>query len=427
MTGSWRHEADGGLAALADQCVKCGLCLPHCPTYRVAGNEAESPRGRIAIARAIAVGDLAPEPVAMQHLDQCLACLSCEVVCPAHVRYEDIIVRIRARLASRRRAPDWLARLARSPRWLTRLARLGRALHAHAWLPRLARVFPSDSRWRALLHETPQLRAEPLPIGSYRESGVRVKEASRLPPLAQASAPPPSRERVALFRGCVASVFDRDTHEAARILLEALDYEVVTPRPAHCCGALARHAGAVDAADSQAAGARDGLLATGAERVLVSASGCLGEVRTRVAGPTALRVDDVLGFLAADSGFASLRFRALPKRVALHVPCTQVSAGPGAGPARALLSCIPGLIVLELPLQPRCCGAAGSYFLEHPEIAGELRAQKVAQFDELEADLLLTGNVGCRMYLDNALARHEPRVRVLHPLILLAQQLETPE
>lgn len=427
MTESWRHEADGGLAALADQCVKCGLCLPHCPTYRVAQNEAESPRGRIALARALALGELEPAPIALTHLDQCLVCLSCEVVCPTHVRYEDIIVRSRARLAARRRSPDWLERLLRSPRALVRLAWIGRALRARAWLPRIASVFPQGSRWRALLRDTPQLRAAPLPTGLYREPAGRVEGASRPSSLPKEGRVPPlpSRGRIALFRGCVASVFDRDTHEATRILLDALGYEAVIPSAAHCCGALARHAGAVDLADSHAARARSVLAATGCERVLVSASGCIGEVRKNVAGSIALRVDDALGFVAADPRFASLRFRALPKRVALHVPCTQVSAGPGAGPTRALLARIPELSVVELPLQPRCCGAAGSYFLEHPAIAGELRAQKIAQLEVLDADLLLTANIGCRIYLDNALARRPHRVPVLHPLILLAQQLES--
>lgn len=408
MTESWRHEADGGLAALADQCVKCGLCLPHCPTYRVAQNEAESPRGRIALARALALGELEPGPMALQHLDQCLVCLSCQDVCPTHVRYEDIIVRSRARLARRRPRAGWLERSLRDPHWLVAMARIGNTLHAYAWLPRLARAFPANSRWRQLLRETPRIRPASLPVRPH----AGFAEAA-------------PRGRIALFRGCVASVYDRDTHAAARVLLTALGFDVVIAETAHCCGALARHAGAVDAADEHAAQARSALLATGADQVLVSASGCLGEVRDRVVSGTAMNTADVLGFLAADPEFATLRFRALPKRAALHVPCTQMSVGPGAGPARALLARVPGLTVLELPLQPRCCGAAGSYFIEHPAIANNLREQKIAQFDALDVDLLLTSNIGCRIFLDNALARRAARLPVLHPLILLAQQLES--
>src|SRR5689334_6586390 len=91
-------QADARLLALADQCVMCGLCLPHCPTYRISLDEAESPRGRIALARWIAGGRLAPDPPALTHLDQCLDCLSCQKVCPSEVRYGEIITRTRAML-----------------------------------------------------------------------------------------------------------------------------------------------------------------------------------------------------------------------------------------------------------------------------------------------------------------------------------------
>src|SRR5690349_23738306 len=96
-----KSMADPRLQELADQCVMCGLCLPHCPTYRISLDEAESPRGRIALARWIASGRLAPDRAALRHLDQCLACLSCEKVCPSEVRYGEIITRTRAMLARR--------------------------------------------------------------------------------------------------------------------------------------------------------------------------------------------------------------------------------------------------------------------------------------------------------------------------------------
>ncbi|HEY6877319.1 MAG TPA: 4Fe-4S dicluster domain-containing protein, partial [Polyangiales bacterium] len=95
-------RAAPGVAALADQCVMCGLCLPHCPTYRLEQTEAESPRGRIALARALAEGRLEPDAEAVAHLDHCLGCLSCQQVCPSQVRYEDLLVQTRAALAAAR-------------------------------------------------------------------------------------------------------------------------------------------------------------------------------------------------------------------------------------------------------------------------------------------------------------------------------------
>ena len=130
------------LMTLADQCVLCGLCLPACPTYRIGRTEAESPRGRIALAKALATGALAPEPAALAHLDHCLGCLSCERVCPSGVQYGQLIDRQRQIAAT---APDRLQRLIYAliarPRRLRRLARVSHALRLARWLSPLARRF----------------------------------------------------------------------------------------------------------------------------------------------------------------------------------------------------------------------------------------------------------------------------------------------
>ena len=136
--------AVGALLALADQCVMCGLCLPHCPTYRISLDEAESPRGRIALARWIAGGRLEPDPTALKHLDQCLSCLSCQKVCPSEVRYGEIITRTRAMLAPRPRGV--FRRLLADPARLVALARMGARTRADRWLPRIARWLPSSAR-----------------------------------------------------------------------------------------------------------------------------------------------------------------------------------------------------------------------------------------------------------------------------------------
>lgn len=391
------------LLTLADQCVQCGLCLPHCPTYRLEAIEAESPRGRIALAKALATGTLDPGPLALAHLDHCLGCLSCQKVCPSQVRYDDILTLARADLRARRPVPGRLRRWLRDPARLTRLARLGAALRADRWLPALAGALPKHSLARRLASTQP-----PPP-----------RAAPRGPP-----STPIARGRVALFRGCVASVYDRDTFAAARTLLEALGYEVAATSAGACCGALPRHAGETEAAAANAAATREELLRSGAEIVLTTASGCHGDLRDQVASGSAMRVVEIHTFLAADPGFAALRFRPLAVRAALHLPCTQVNVAGGIDAIGVLLARIPVLTVLPLPEQPRCCGAAGSYFIEQPEFADRLRAQKLNQAAALQPDLLLTTNVGCRIHLDNGLRERAARVPVRHPLALLAEQLE---
>ena len=400
--------ADTRLARLTDQCVMCGLCLPHCPTYRLENVEAESPRGRIALARALTSGTLAPTPTAVAHLDHCLGCLSCQKVCPSQVHYEEILVHTRAALVDVPRADPALPAFARGflrdPRKATAMARWAARLQLGRWLPPLARWLPLGARWRRLAAAQPNL-----------------------PAAARFSVPTPAtraRGRIGLFRGCVASVYDRDTLAAAKCLLEALGYDVVETPDAACCGALERHHGDIAAAARSAAGARNAIESTGVDTVLVAASGCHGDLRGQVLADGRVRVEDVHSFIAADEDFTALRFRALAQRAALHLPCTQVNSVGAIAAIRSLLARIPQLTVVILPEQPRCCGAAGSYFLEQPDFAGRLRDEKLAQTEALAPDLLLTTNIGCRIHLGNGLRARKTPLRVIHPLALLAEQLD---
>ncbi|HEY0233106.1 MAG TPA: (Fe-S)-binding protein [Dokdonella sp.] len=400
--------ADPRLASLTDQCVMCGLCLPHCPTYRLENVEAESPRGRIALARALTTGTLAATATAVVHLDHCLGCLSCQKVCPSQVQYEEILVRTRAALADAPRPdpalPHFVQRILRNPRAATAAARWGARLRLGRWLPPLARRLPLGTRWRRLAEAQPDLPAK-----------------------ARFAWPAPAtrrRGRIGLFRGCVASVYDRDTLAAAKRLLEALGYEVVETPEAACCGALERHHGDVAAAARSAAVTRSAIESSGVDTVLVAASGCHGDLRGQVLSGHAVRVEDVHAFVAADPALAGLRFHALPQRAALHLPCTQVNNVGAVGAVGSLLARIPQLAVVTLPEQPRCCGAAGSYFLEQPDFAARLRDEKLAQTRALAPDLLLTTNIGCRIHLGNGLRGRDPLLRVIHPLALLAEQLD---
>jgi glycolate oxidase iron-sulfur subunit len=405
MADTTHGQPDSVLGALTDQCVMCGLCLPHCPTYRLDRHEAESPRGRIALARQLASGNLEPSELALRHLDSCLGCLSCQPVCPSQVRYGEILIRTRALLKPLRRPRGRLRRWLADPVTLTGLARIGSALHAGRWLPRLAALLPGKGLVRRLLRE--------LPVTPTRLLAPQAGPATR------------ARGRITLFTGCVASVFDRDTLDGARILLAALGYDVIEPRQAVCCGALALHAGDTEAATATARSTQAALEACGSATVLVSASGCLGSLRDHGQPGSSLAVEDILDFISADQHIDSLRFRDLPARAALHLPCTQMNVAGGDKPLRALLARIPGLQLQALPSQPRCCGAAGSHFIEQPEHADRLRAEKLDQILAQTPDLLLTTNIGCRIFLGNGLRQRDSAIPTLHPLALLARQLDT--
>ncbi|MEO8460907.1 MAG: heterodisulfide reductase-related iron-sulfur binding cluster [Dokdonella sp.] len=408
MTKAPPPAAAASLSALADQCVMCGLCLPHCPTYNLANEEAESPRGRIALARGLIDGRIEPTATAVRHLDQCLTCLNCQTICPSGVRYGEIIVKTREWLFDRRAGDtrSILRRVLRNPRLLVALARAAERVRAARWLPGLARrLLPDGSALRRIVTTLPLPTPPPAWIGRSARKNTGA------------------RGRVALFTGCVASVFDRDTHVAATRLLARLGYDVVIPDRTQCCGALAAHAGDHAAAASEARRTRDALIASGAKIALVSASGCFGSLRDLALAGSDIRAVDILAFIVDDAELAALRFSPLPKVAALHLPCTQINVAGGGSAVRSLLARIPDLDMRAVPNQPGCCGAAGSYFLEQPAIADQLRESKLDHVGALDAVMLLTTNIGCRIHLGNGLRQRGKLLPVLHPITLLANQL----
>jgi glycolate oxidase iron-sulfur subunit len=402
-------QAHARIVALAEQCVKCGLCQPQCPTYRVARHEAESPRGRIALAKGLALGsfDAAATATAAVHLDQCLSCMRCERVCPSQVRYGELIVAARGLLhESKPRRQDVFERLLARPaplRALLRLANFG-----------MVRKFIQSRIVRSVLRESRLRRA--------------IDELPRLPPQTRIAAVVPqqaaSRGRVGLFLGCVAAALDRDVHAGARRLLAALGYEVVEPATPVCCGALSLHAGDVAGAQALAAPTRQAFIDAGVDTVLVSASGCFGALRDMAFAESRVRVREIHEFLDADEGFARLKFRAFAARIAVHTPCTQANVARADAAILSLLRQIPQMEIGALPVEPGCCGAAGDYFLRHAAIADALRGEKLDQVSAAAPEFLVTSNVGCRIFLDNGLRRRGSAIEIVHPVALLARQLD---
>ena len=396
-------SAEARIAALAGQCVKCGLCLPHCPTYRLAATEAESPRGRIAFAQALAEGNLEPTTSVLTHLDNCLACMACERVCPSQVQYGELIMTTRAWLHEGKgsAALGWL---------MARPSLLGGLLRA-ANLP-LVRSLVRSRAMRTLLR----------PFGMDR----MLAELPRLPDVDAPTSRPPAqpRGRVGLFLGCVAASVDRDVHAAATKLLCALGYEVVSPSGQGCCGALALHNGDAVQANSLGDALRAVFVGTSVDTVLVSASGCFGTLRDHVFANAGIRVREIHEFLDADAHFASLKFRPLAQHIAVHTPCTQRNVARADGAITRLLARIPQLQIDALAAPPGCCGAAGDYFLHHPDKSDALRAQTLDAALAAQPNALVTSNVGCRIFMDNGLRERAAAIPVIHPVVLLARQLE---
>lgn len=392
------HTRKEKIAALADQCVQCGLCLPTCPTYGLDGNEAESPRGRIAIAAALARGDAEPTAALRLHLDHCLGCLNCQRVCPANVKYGELLVETRALIGPAPERPRALLTLLRQPTLLRLAARVAGATGMAYWKRRLANRLPANSAWRAALQTWSEDDIETMPQpDTVRDAGQTT---------------------VAIFPGCVASVEDEAAERAAITLLQAAGYRVARI-PAFCCGAMDLHGGDMDTADRLAERVREHWQNVGATRLVTVTPGCLGTLRRALPD---VAVSDPVTLIA--ERIDRLAFRPLERRVALHLPCTQLNVARSEAALQELLRRIPSLDIAVVPRPPHCCGAAGTHMLEFPERAARLRDGVLGQIATLAPQQLLSSNIGCRLHLAAGMdeqGRHWPH---MHPLTLLAQQLE---
>ncbi|OOG43256.1 hypothetical protein B0E51_00045 [Rhodanobacter sp. C05] len=393
---SLMHAPAGRIAELADQCVQCGLCLPVCPTYALDRNEAESPRGRIAIAAALARGQVDPTAGLREHLDHCLGCLNCEKACPANVQYGELLIETRALLGPGPQSPPQLLNLIKRPVLMRALRRIGGWLALSRWKGWLARRLPADSPWRAALllmpTEAPAARA-------------RANDKNH------------GQSRVALFPGCVASIDDAEAQQAAITLLQAAGFQV-SLLPAFCCGAMDLHGGAVKSAERAAQHVRRAWAECGASQLVSVTSGCLGTLRRALPG---VSVVDPVELLATHAD--ALAFRPLAQRLALHLPCTQINVARSEHALLQLLRRVPNLDVMPLPRPPYCCGAAGSHLLEFPERAAQLRDATLRQAATLDPQQLLSSNIGCRLHLAVGIDAQGLHWPTRHPLTLLAQQL----
>ena len=386
---------------LADACVKCGLCLPYCPTYALDGIETESPRGRIALSRHAADGSLAPNADLRLPLDHCLGCMACQRVCPVPVHYGELLTAYRAALPPAEARPRRMLRLLTRPNLLRLGVGLARATGARHWLPAIGRLLPRGSAARAAISLLPALP-------NHR------RDTFDPPP-----APAKTIGRVALFGGCVQGVLERDAQDAAAALLTAAGY-AVTRFEGQCCGALAAHTGDRAAAAKAAKAVKDSFSPFGVKALLTATPGCLGTLREDLPG---IQVHDAMAFL--DLHGHALKFRSLTRKVLLHLPCTQVNVARADDAVQRLLARIPGLELNVLPTQGMCCGAAGSHMLEFPQRAAAFRERLLDRMPDPAPDLLLTANIGCRLHLDAGLRERAAHVEIQHPLVLLARQLVT--
>lgn len=408
-----------------NQCVRCGLCLPTCPTYVETLVETSSPRGRIALIRAVAEGRLdVRSPGFVHQMSECLDCRACEAVCPSGVRYGELLEPARAQVVAAtasKRGP--LHRAAR--------AALVGTLFAHPWLLRAgARLvaFYQRSGLQRLARSSGLL--ERLGLGALERFAPVPSARFFVPRNQRYDAAAPKRGTAFLHAGCVMSVAFAEWHEATVRVLTHNRIETIVPADQGCCGAITIHAGEPDRGRALAKRNIAAFERSGADVYVVNAAGCgsaLKEYGHLLAGDPAwaeraaafsARVRDVLEYLD-ELGIVTPTGR-IDALATYQEPCHLAHAQRISAPPRRLLSQIPGLSLREMRESSLCCGSAGIYNVTEPEMSARLGRRKLEAVLEVAPQIVATANPGCALQLRSALdAADRADIEVLHVVQLL--------
>ena len=404
---------------LIDDCVHCGFCLPHCPTYLNWGEEMDSPRGRIDLMRGLRTGEIAMTPTVAVHFDRCLGCMACVTACPSGVRYDVLIEETRAYVERKYRRGFW----DRLHRWMIfqvfpyprRLRAMAAFLLVYVW---------TGMRW--LVRHTGVLKLVPSRMRQLEElqPPVTLRSVfSQLP--ARVPAAGERRMRVALVAGCVQRIFNPGVNDATIRVLAAEGCDVIVPAGQGCCGALSMHAGREEESLRFARDLIERFSREPVDAVVINAAGCGSHLKDYArlfpddprAREFAAKVRDVNELLAALEPRA-LR-RPLQLRVAMHDACHLLHAQRIKAQPRKLLGAIPGLTMVEVPDGEQCCGSAGIYNLVQPESAEQIGQRKVDNVLSTRAELLASANPGCTLQIQKILRERGKRLPAAHPIEIL--------
>ncbi len=403
-------------------CMRCGMCLPHCPTYRETFHETASPRGRVALVRKFQEGELDISDRLIEYLSLCLDCQACATACPCGVNAGELV----AEFKCEKKAEEGLSFMEEVVlrRLLPHPDRLEAAtaplrLYQNSGLQKVVRKLgilkmfpPAMERMEDLL---PALPAQPLRRTLQEVTPAEGKE----------------RGTVGFFLGCVMSLVFSEASLATVRLLTALGYRVITPKEQKCCGApnilAADRKGLLDAARFNCE------LFSGYELdyIITDCGGCGAELKKyghhlEGNGQAALfstKVRDISQILHDHADLLREKLTPLPLKVTYHDPCHIAHCQGITKEPRELLRLVPELDYRELPGADSCCGSAGTYNIEKPEMSDRILQRKLENIHATGAEYLVTGNPGCLLQLRKGLAAAGSSVRAVHVTELLAASL----
>lgn len=410
-------------------CMRCGFCQPACPTFRETGYEAASPRGRIALMKAVADGVMEPDKDFVDQMNLCLGCRACEPVCPAGVPYGQLIEQTREAIEQEQEHP-WYIRMARKTAFThlfphqRRLNRLGGLLgfYQRSGLQTAVRKLGVLNILPKQLKEMEAIMPDASSKGLSERMGATV-----IPAVGE------RKLRVGMFHGCIMDVLFQDTNVNTVRLLADAGYEVVIAPGQVCCGALHAHSGEREAARSLARKNIEAFQQAKVDLIISNAGGCGALLQEydhllhddpdwhEQAKWFASRVKDVSEVLAPSVEPGA--WDELPQRVTYQSSCHLRNGMKVTKEPVSLLQSIPGATYVALREGDRCCGSAGIYNLVQPEMAGNLLNEKMAHVKATQADILVTSNPGCLLQMKAGIKRAglEDRMEAVHLVDLLAR------
>ena len=428
MSGRQSHLKDLDYSVV-QQCMHCGMCLPTCPTYDATKLERNSPRGRIALMRAIADDRLEPTAAFADEMYFCLGCLACMTSCPAGVNYAELFEHARAEaeesgvLDSPKR--KWIRLL--TLRWLfmdmQRLKLVGRILRLYQELG-LQRFIRASGILRLLPRRLRELEAmTPTVLSQFSDALIAPVTRSQTP----------KRYRVAVLTGCAQDLVFSDVNRDTVEVLSRNGCEVVTPPEQNCCGSLHAHNGEWTLAQQLARKQIDQFPPEEFDAIITNAAGCGSHLKhyeklladdSKYAKRARLwdeKVKDIHEWLDAIGFAAPANNGQATQTVTYHEACHLCHGQKITNQPRNILRAIPHLKLVELPESTWCCGSAGIYNIIQPEMAGDLLERKTKHIGSTGAAIVATANAGCLLQIQNGIRKEGMNMRVVHPISLLAE------
>lgn len=374
------------LDELTTKCIRCGFCLEACPTFRLTGEETESPRGRIYLVRSADEGLLDWEAT-RPHIDACLGCRACETACPSGVEYGQIFEAARDRLES--------AKPRRARRLLLSVLTRPKALR---WHLAVGRLIPG----RRIPGFVSQLLS-----GCSPEADRPKPQVANLAELEEGGMPP-VRGKVLLLEGCVMQMLYPRVHQATRTLLRRVGF-LAHGTGEVCCGALHAHNGRLDEASANLSSLPKGAT------ILTNSAGCGSWLKD-----SGIDAVDLSEFLVHEGLLELLATSPGLEIDATYHDACHLSHGQGIrNQPRQLIRAIPKLQYHELEEADFCCGSAGIYNVTQPEMARRLLERKWGHIADSRARVVAMGNPGCHAWIAQAAREHGGQIRVLHTAELL--------